>query len=350
MSLAANNVMMTVDGAPGTGTVTLLAASANMRTFLAAYGAVSTTVDVRFQDGTAWEIARNCTYNGGSPGTVTRGTLETSSTGSALSLTSAATVEVVLPASAINSYENAIQTHIRGLIVTKNSGGNTLDISAGACFDPSSGRVISYDGTTALSAGTLGASQWNQVYIYDNAGTATIQVVNNANPPSTTYAGTARQGGTNSNRRWIGSFLTTSGSAIYAVNVEETAANQISVKYIASITGSPFRIISAGNKASYGAAPNPLSLIGAAPASVCSELLCVITVDGATNSDASLDFSLDGTNRSAVSVQYIKTAATSYPSATLWLPIIPATPAIYYSTLGSSQLVYMDIAGYKAAR
>ena len=95
-ALHKNRVKMTVSGTPGTGTVTLGSASSGHQSFATAYGA-NATVDVLFEDGTAWEVARNCTYTH-SGTTVTRGTLEESSTGSAISLTSAATVSVVATA------------------------------------------------------------------------------------------------------------------------------------------------------------------------------------------------------------------------------------------------------------
>jgi hypothetical protein len=120
MSTAANYVMMTVSGTPGTGTITLNAASSGFRSFATAYGA-DATVDVRISDGSAWEVARNCAYTH-SGTTLTRGTLENSSTGSALSLTSAATVEVVLPASAINNYTQAMSSVLPGGRLTLESG------------------------------------------------------------------------------------------------------------------------------------------------------------------------------------------------------------------------------------
>ena len=98
MSLHKNRVKMTVSGTPGTGTITLSAASSGYQSFATAYGA-NATVDILITEGTAWEVARDCTYtNSGT--TVTRGTLEASSTGSAVSFTSAAVVSVILSAGA----------------------------------------------------------------------------------------------------------------------------------------------------------------------------------------------------------------------------------------------------------
>lgn len=100
-ALHKNRVQMSVTGTPGTGTITLDAASSGYQSFSSAYGA-NATVDVLITDGTAWEVARNCTYTH-SGTTVTRGTLEASSTGSAISLTSAAVVSVAATAAFGNS-------------------------------------------------------------------------------------------------------------------------------------------------------------------------------------------------------------------------------------------------------
>lgn len=96
-----NRVGMTVTGTPGTGTITLNAAETGYQTFASAYGA-NANVDILIEEGSAWEIARDCTYTH-SGTTVSRGTLEASSTGSALSLTSAAKVYVIQTAERLNN-------------------------------------------------------------------------------------------------------------------------------------------------------------------------------------------------------------------------------------------------------
>lgn len=77
----------------GTGTITLGAAESGYQSFSAAYGA-NANVDILIEDGTAWEIARDCTYTH-SGTTLTRGTLEASSTGSAISLSGSAKIYVI---------------------------------------------------------------------------------------------------------------------------------------------------------------------------------------------------------------------------------------------------------------
>lgn len=119
-ALHKNNVSMTVSGTPGTGTITLGSASSGSQSFATAYGA-DATVDVRITDGTAWEVARNCTYTH-SGTTLDRGTLEASSTGSAISLTSAAVVSVVMTAEKGNRVESALQAVTPGGRLTLESG------------------------------------------------------------------------------------------------------------------------------------------------------------------------------------------------------------------------------------
>lgn len=120
MSLHANNVANAVSGTPGTGTITLGSAVSGAQSFASAYGG-NATVDVFITDGTAWEVARNCTYTH-SGTTLSRGTLEASSTGAPLSLTSAAVVRVAASAEWGNRLERAMQSVIPGGRLTLESG------------------------------------------------------------------------------------------------------------------------------------------------------------------------------------------------------------------------------------
>lgn len=122
MSVYRNNVAMSVSGTPGTGTITLGSAVTGAQSFFAAFGSGTWTVDVFITDGNAWEVARNCTYNGGNPGTLTRGTLEASSTGSVLSLTSAAVVRVAMTANTANLLEQQMDL---GVVFVGNANGTS---------------------------------------------------------------------------------------------------------------------------------------------------------------------------------------------------------------------------------
>ena len=109
MSTHANRVKMTVTSvaSSGTGDITLNAASTGFRSFATAYSNANATVDILITEGSTWEIARNCTYTH-SGTTVSRGTLENSSTGSAVVFTSAAVVSVIAPASFGNAAETVL--------------------------------------------------------------------------------------------------------------------------------------------------------------------------------------------------------------------------------------------------
>lgn len=96
---------MTVTGTPGTGTITLNAATSGYQSFGTAYSSANATVDILITEGTNWEVARNCTYTH-SGTTVTRGTFEASSSGSAVSFTSAAIVSVIATADFGNRMES----------------------------------------------------------------------------------------------------------------------------------------------------------------------------------------------------------------------------------------------------
>jgi len=113
-----NRVGMSVSGTPGTGTITLGSAESGYQSFATAYGA-NANVDVLIEDGTAWEIARDCTYTH-SGTTLTRGTLEASSTGSAISLSGSAKVYVINTAERIRSTQAATLTTVSASITTAN--------------------------------------------------------------------------------------------------------------------------------------------------------------------------------------------------------------------------------------
>jgi hypothetical protein len=136
MSTHANRVQQTVSGTPGTGTITLSTASSGYQTMGTAYGA-DATVDILITEGTSWEVARNCTYTH-SGTTVTRGTLESSSTGSAISFTSAAVVSVIATADAGRRWDAAALEHVAGTDADTTMAVNTLyvvDMSAWATAD-----------------------------------------------------------------------------------------------------------------------------------------------------------------------------------------------------------------------
>ena len=189
MSTHKNRVKMTISGTPGTGTITLSAASSGYQSFATAYGA-NATVDILIEEGTSWEVARDCTYtNSGT--TVTRGTLEASSTGSAVSFTSAAVVSVIATADRGRTWDAAaLNTQVTGTDADTTMAVNTLyvvDMSAWATADRTytlpataavgdrcavmvtagddSHELILTAGTGDTLNGIAGGAEWSRLFI-----------------------------------------------------------------------------------------------------------------------------------------------------------------------------------------
>lgn len=206
MSTHANRVQMSVSGTPGTGTITLGSATTGYRSFGTAYGG-NATVDVLITDGSAWEVARNCTYTH-SGTTLSRGTLEASSTGSAISLSSSAVVSVILPAAKGNRIEALLQGLTPGGRLTLESGVpvSTSDQTAKTTvyYTPYVHNVINlWDGadwvpTTfsekSLALGTLTSGQCYDVFAYLNSGALALELLAWTNATTRATAVTLQDG------------------------------------------------------------------------------------------------------------------------------------------------------------
>ena len=117
-------VKCAVSGTPGTGTITVSTASSGFRGFTASDD--GKYFSCTFVDGTAWETADQCLYTHAGT-TLTRGTFVASSTGSALSLSSAATVTV----GPISTLGNLLEfLYRKGAVIVRNDGSTTLSIAA----------------------------------------------------------------------------------------------------------------------------------------------------------------------------------------------------------------------------
>lgn len=112
MGTSLNRRWFNVASAPGAGDVAVSAA-------LTGYLGLGSAQDgmtfdgVTFLDGSAWEVRNGCTYTHGTT-TLSRGTLEESSTGSAISLSSSTTVMLSVSADAIRRYESAALVPVAG--------------------------------------------------------------------------------------------------------------------------------------------------------------------------------------------------------------------------------------------
>jgi len=165
----------------GTGTQTLGAAESGYQAFAA--GDDGKSFDVVIEDGSAWEVALECLYTH-SGTTLTRGTLEASSTGSALSLTGSQKVYVTRSAFRELQSTMAARGHIEGGLLAYSS---TTAITVSACDININGKLLETTGTTTLTSAstmkdlanstvTIGASKCYFIYAYDNAGTLEFRV------------------------------------------------------------------------------------------------------------------------------------------------------------------------------
>lgn len=112
MGTRLNRRWFNVASAPGTGNVAVGTALSGNLTLGAANDGQSFD-DVFFLDGADFEVRNGCTYNHGT-GTLTRGTLEESSTGSAISLSASATVMLSVGADTLRRYDSAALVHTAG--------------------------------------------------------------------------------------------------------------------------------------------------------------------------------------------------------------------------------------------
>ena len=119
MGISLNRRWFNVASAPGTGNIAVGSA-------LAGYLGLGASQDgmtfdgVTFLDGTSWEVCNGCVYTHGTT-TLTRGTREESSTGSAISLSASTTVMLSVAASQINALERLLKF---GAARAKGSGTN----------------------------------------------------------------------------------------------------------------------------------------------------------------------------------------------------------------------------------
>lgn len=165
----------------GTGTLTVGAAESGYQGFSS--GDNGKYFDILIEDGTTWEVDRDCLYTH-SGATLTRGTFEASSTGSAISLTGSAKVYVTR--SAFRELQSTLATrgHIEGVVLSRSST-TAIAVSSGSIninwklLDVTSSTTLTSGSTMLDLSGatvTIGASKAYFVYAYDNAGTLTFRV------------------------------------------------------------------------------------------------------------------------------------------------------------------------------
>lgn len=236
-----DNLKVGVSGTPGTGTATVGSAASGCRGFVA--GDNGKTFSGRWTDGTAWETATGCLYTH-SGTTLTRGTLKESSTGSAISLTSAAVFECSPVADLGNKLEAALQACVPGGRLTLESGVpiSTSDQTAKTTiyYTPFVHNTINlWDGSnwkpttfaeTSLALGTLTSGKPYDVFGYISGGALALELLAWTNDTTRATAVTLQDGryckSGDKTRLLLGSFYTTS-----TTTTEDSEAN----RYLANL-------------------------------------------------------------------------------------------------------------------
>lgn len=128
---------------------------------------------------------------------------------------------------------------IDGLIISWVSA-TSISVSNGAAYIPSTGTPLVVPSTLTLSGLTLSVSSWQHVYLYDNAGTAAIEIVTTA--PATPYSGKARAKTGDTSRRYLGSMKTDASGNLYKCSF----GTDNRVQYLIHTSGAPLQVIADG--------------------------------------------------------------------------------------------------------
>jgi len=233
-----NRLVTTISNTPGgAGALTISTAQSGYRTFTAADDGLS--FDVSIVDGTAWEIRTGCVYTHAGT-SLSRGTLEDSSTGSAITLTSAAVVTDSLTAGLATNIETQLIGDIDGLEMVWVSA-TAVTINTGSAQIESTGSLVRVTAAIAVTGLSLSSSTWYHVYLYSASGTPTVEVSSTA--PATPYFATARSKTGDTTRRYIGSLRTDASGNLFKFMNDPLSGL---IAYRTAGDSSIFRVLSAG--------------------------------------------------------------------------------------------------------
>lgn len=222
-----NRLVCTVSAvaSSGLGAFTVSTASSGYVTFAA--GDDAKVFDIVAVEGTAWEVRTGCTYTH-SGTSLSRGTLENSSTGSAIAFTTAATLTVTPSAAKFGALELAMQAVIPGGRLTLESGVpvSTSDQTAKTTvyFTPYMHNVCPlWDGVnwlpvvfaeTSLAVGTVTSGLNYDIFAYLSSGVLTLEKLAWTNATTRATAITIQDGryckSGDKTRLYLGSFCSTS--------------------------------------------------------------------------------------------------------------------------------------------
>lgn len=178
------------------------------------------------------------------------------STGKVLRLTSTANYTLTKITSTLNGAIDSSQTTITlASAASFPSAGTVINGTEQINYTGKSGNQLTgctrgANGTTAASGSngaTITFAGWYYVYLYDNSGTPTVEIVSTI--PSSEFSGTARSKTGDTTRRWIGACrLNTSGDII---NFQTLGSGSLrKYQWLTDTTTSPFRILAGGTATS----------------------------------------------------------------------------------------------------
>lgn len=325
----------------GTGAVTLTSAAAQYQAGFAAMDGQVVDYILLDVNGTAWETGVGIYTQSGT--TLTRGPVSSSNSGSAIALSATGSSVIIGPSAQNASDAYASQRgFLRGGQLSYASS-TTIDCSAVCAFIESSNRVYDFAAPATLTI-TGGASTIMHVYL-----TTSGTIVDSATAPvlfATKAAGNARSKSGDTSQRYLGSYVTNASSQVLPFVMQDIGGGESTMFYTGSDHyAAPFRVLAAGAATTF----TTQSLAAVLPANVCTQVYTGIGMKttGAFPNGSAV-FSLDGVNASATLTCYA--AAAANPEAMLWMPVIPATPSVYYKTFDAANTVAIDVSGYRFVR
>jgi hypothetical protein len=199
------------------------------------------------QDGTAWEEGLYTYTNSGT--TLARTVFFSSSTGSALNVTTSATVFCVVPDQIVLGMDTALRGSIVGLQPTWVST-TQLGVGPGSAYIEGLSSVLG--GSPAnITPGSPAASTWYHVYLYSSDGTLngtpTLEASTTAPVAFATPVGFARSKSGDTSRRYLYSALTDGSSHFYRFACDQSGLFRW---FAQNVQAAPFRVLSAGTAAS----------------------------------------------------------------------------------------------------
>lgn len=224
--------------------------------------------------------------------------------------------------------------YLSGLKLIWNSA-TSISVGTGEAVIPSTGLLETVSSTLTLSGLSLSASTFYHVYLFDNAGTPTIECVTTA--PAAPYQGTARTKTGDTTRRYMGSVLTDASNNV----VQFSHVSDRIIYSNGASSASPYRVLSGGTATTSTA----ISCAGIVP-TTCTALYARC-INLSTNQTVFFQ-------QATGSMTFISVVFTGggIPNQNL-LADIPTTTqqaAYFYSSAPSGGGAFLDIYGYTFQR